>query len=89
MAGEAKPTIEHLSIRDDADGLEVKGDDVQHSGLGTEFVRSAWDDLSYKETVKMFWRGILVCFVAAFSAFTDGYQVRASFQTMLMLFRLR
>ncbi|WWC63091.1 uncharacterized protein I303_105690 [Kwoniella dejecticola CBS 10117] len=40
-----------------------------------EAVRSAWDDLTYKQTARLFWKGSLVCFLAAFSAFTDGYQI--------------
>jgi hypothetical protein len=46
--------------------------------LGLHSVRSVWDELSYKATLRLFWRGVLVCGLAAFSSFTDGYQVRSA-----------
>lgn len=42
---------------------------------GIQHLRSKWDDLPYQATLRLFWRGVLVCFLAAFSSFTDGYQV--------------
>jgi hypothetical protein len=66
-----------------------KFDDVQHkeiAGVVVEFdeqghheaihgARSKWEDLDAKSTFRLFWKGALVCFLAAFSSFTDGYQV--------------
>lgn len=41
----------------------------------TKYYRSKWEDLDRVQTVKLFWKASLVCFAAAFSAATDGYQV--------------
>jgi hypothetical protein len=72
-------------------GEEKKFDDVQHDEItGVNMVkfeehgqdgpmhgaRSKWEDLDAKSTFRLFWKGALVCFFAAFSSFTDGYQVR-------------
>ena len=42
---------------------------------GIHGARSKWEDLDMKSTFRLFWKGALVCFLAAFSSFTDGYQV--------------
>jgi hypothetical protein len=36
---------------------------------------SVWEEIDYRRTLQLFWRGALICFLAAFSSFTDGYQV--------------
>lgn len=40
--------------------------------------RSKWEDIDARSTFRLFWKGALVCFMAAFSSFTDGYQVGSS-----------
>ncbi|OCF30852.1 hypothetical protein I316_07485 [Kwoniella heveanensis BCC8398] len=59
--------VEHKSH--DLDGLDVTVPPE------LDAIRSAWDDLSFKQSLRLFWRGVLVCFLAGFSSFTDGYQI--------------
>lgn len=71
-------------------GEDIKSNDVaHHEDIGLDLVksqkpgagdaihgaRSKWEDLDTKSTFRLFWKGALVCFFAAFSSFTDGYQV--------------
>lgn len=58
---------------DDPKAGEITDDTVGHHGL-----RSVWEETPYKTTLRLFWKGVLVCFLAAFSSFTDGYQVCAA-----------
>jgi hypothetical protein len=37
--------------------------------------KSKWESLGRIQTIKLFWKMSLVCFVVAFSAAADGYQV--------------
>jgi hypothetical protein len=75
-------------------GEEKKFHDVQHNEIsGVNMVkfedqgqdapihgaRSKWEDLDAKSTFRLFWKGALVCFLAAFSSFTDGYQVSSPY----------
>lgn len=63
----------------DLDHVEHKSHDLDglDASVPSELdaIRSAWDDISFKQSLRLFWRGVLVCFLAGFSSFTDGYQV--------------
>ena len=37
--------------------------------------KSKWEELDRVKTIRLFWKMSLVCFVVAFSAAADGYQV--------------
>lgn len=50
-------------------------DETSKSSSHLEYYRSKWEDLDRVHTIKIFWKASLVCFAAAFSAATDGYQV--------------
>jgi hypothetical protein len=77
------------AIADDMAGGDNKSNGIMHNEeTAMDFVkfeeqgfetihgaRSKWEDLDTKSTFRLFWKGILVCFLAAFSSFTDGYQV--------------
>lgn len=77
--------IDDLTYGDkgDATHLEDKAQaEVDYADQHAPVLSSVWEDIPYKTTLRLFWRGALVCFLAAFSSFTDGYQVCfASLQT--------
>ncbi|WWD01005.1 hypothetical protein V866_007943 [Kwoniella sp. B9012] len=64
--------LSHLETT--ATKLEATNDNDLVAGGHSELV-SSWEDIPYRTTLKIFWRGVLVCFLAAFSSFTDGYQI--------------
>lgn len=53
-----------------------------HAGEG---LRSKFEELSMLETIKTFKKAIAICFLAAFSASCDGYQVRLLFKNTTMI----
>jgi hypothetical protein len=53
-----------------------------HAGEG---LRSKFEDLSMLETIMTFKKAIAICFLAAFSASCDGYQVRFLFKNTKMI----
>jgi hypothetical protein len=64
------PTLDHIEAR----GVEElqpseKIDDARGQAI------SGYESLSVFETVKTFKMATLICFLAAFSAATDGYQI--------------
>jgi hypothetical protein len=66
-------------IHSDSTHLETAEDKAGGPGgeMGQDdhLIRSVWEETPYRTTLKLFWKGALVCFLAAFSSFTDGYQV--------------
>jgi hypothetical protein len=82
----ARPEHKNNDLDPDALG-DIKTESVAHidhqgetkshdEDNAVHHARSKWEDLPYKTTLRLFWKGALVCFLAAFSSFTDGYQVR-------------
>ncbi len=57
------------------DGKVDEQVDGMHDGV---VYRSSYEDLPMRTTFRIMWKGVLVCSLAAFSSFTDGYQVRIS-----------
>jgi hypothetical protein len=79
---ETLPTDKPSTVEWEAKHLEEKVDDgkidpdtAQVLSTGQGEVRSAWEELSYVSSLRLFWKGVLVCFLAAFSSATDGYQI--------------
>jgi len=59
----------------DSEGLHLESIDDVDALAGHAGTSWLWEEIDYRRTLQLFWRGALICFLAAFSSFTDGYQV--------------
>ena len=69
---QSKPTVQHLEMSDN--GL-VKPSQATLDAATKGQAVSGYENLGIWETIKTFKVCTIVCFVMAFSAATDGYQV--------------